>query len=103
MTEKGIDASRISVATGTTDARRGRLPGARRRDFAADVQGTTPVNETDGEGAAAQGPHPVAHKKAAAAKKAAQSAYSRDGLIGAHNTTSPAPPAWNGGAGQLAV
>ncbi len=45
--EKGIDASRISVATGTTDAQEVQnylVPAG--ANFAADVQGTTPVNET---------------------------------------------------------
>ena len=47
MTEKGIDASRISVATGTTDAQEVEtylVPAG--ANFAADVQGTTPVDET---------------------------------------------------------
>lgn len=47
VTEKGIDASRISVATGTTDAQSVEdylVPAG--ATFAADVQGTTPVDET---------------------------------------------------------
>jgi outer membrane protein OmpA-like peptidoglycan-associated protein len=47
VTEKGIDASRISVATGTTDAQEVEtylVPAG--ANFAADVQGTTPVDET---------------------------------------------------------
>jgi len=47
VTEKGIDASRISVATGTADGKNVEVylvpAGA---DFAADVQGTTPVDES---------------------------------------------------------
>jgi len=47
VTEKGIDAARISVATGTTDAQKVDnylVPSG--ANFAADVQGTTPVDET---------------------------------------------------------
>ncbi|MFY9854820.1 MAG: hypothetical protein WAK26_13175 [Terracidiphilus sp.] len=47
VTDKGIDASRISVATGTTDAQEVEtylVPAG--ANFAADVQGTTPVDET---------------------------------------------------------
>jgi hypothetical protein len=47
VNEKGIDASRISVATGTSDGKKVEVylvpAGA---DFAADVPGTTPVDET---------------------------------------------------------
>jgi outer membrane protein OmpA-like peptidoglycan-associated protein len=46
VTEKGIDASRISVATGTEDAQKVEnylVPAG--ANFAADVPGTTPVNE----------------------------------------------------------
>lgn len=46
VTDKGIDASRISVATGTTDAQEVEnylVPAG--ANFAADVQGTTPVEE----------------------------------------------------------
>ena len=47
VNEKGIDASRISVATGTSDCKKVEVylvpAGA---DFAADVPGTTPVDET---------------------------------------------------------
>jgi outer membrane protein OmpA-like peptidoglycan-associated protein len=46
VTEKGIDASRVSVATGTTDAAAAEtylVPAG--ANFAADVQGTTPVDE----------------------------------------------------------
>jgi hypothetical protein len=45
--EKGIDASRISVATGTTDGKTVEnylVPAG--ADFSADVQGTTPVDES---------------------------------------------------------
>jgi hypothetical protein len=47
VTEKGIDASRITVATGTTDGRKVEdylVPAG--ASFEADVQGTTAVNET---------------------------------------------------------
>jgi outer membrane protein OmpA-like peptidoglycan-associated protein len=47
VTEKGIDASRISVATGTEDAQKVEnylVPSG--ANFAADVPGTTPVDET---------------------------------------------------------
>jgi outer membrane protein OmpA-like peptidoglycan-associated protein len=47
VTDKGIDASRITVATGTTDAQEVEtylVPAG--ANFAADVQGTTPVDET---------------------------------------------------------
>jgi len=70
VTEKGIDASRISVATGTADAQDVQnylVPSG--ANFAADVQGTTPVDES------AVKPQPRmpllvrhARKKAAAAK-----------------------------------
>ena len=69
VTEKGIDASRISVATGIADDQSVAtylVPAG--ANFAADVQGTTPVDET------AVKPQPRkpltvrhAHKKAAAA------------------------------------
>jgi hypothetical protein len=47
VTEKGIDASRISVATGTTDDQKADnylVPAG--ATFTADVAGTTPVDET---------------------------------------------------------
>lgn len=47
VTEKGIDASRISVATGTTDAQSAEnylVPAG--ATFTSDVQGTTPVEES---------------------------------------------------------
>ena len=47
VTEKGIDASRISVATGTTDSQTVEnylVPAG--ANFASDVQGTTPVDES---------------------------------------------------------
>jgi len=47
VTEKGIDASRISVATGTADDQKVEnylVPAG--ANFTADVQGTTPVDET---------------------------------------------------------
>jgi outer membrane protein OmpA-like peptidoglycan-associated protein len=63
VTEKGIDASRISVATGTTDTQAVEtylVPAG--ANFAADVQGTTPVDETVVK---AQPRDKAAHKKAA--------------------------------------
>lgn len=48
VTEQGIDASRISTATGTTDEQSAQnylVPAG--ADFSSDVQGTTPVNETE--------------------------------------------------------
>ncbi len=47
MTEKGIDASRISVVTSVTDGKAVEdylVPSG--ADFSADVTGTTPVDET---------------------------------------------------------
>jgi len=47
VTEKGIDASRVSVATGTTDGQSAEnylVPAG--ATFASDVQGTTPVEES---------------------------------------------------------
>ena len=47
VTEKGIDASRVSVATGTTDGQKVEdylVPAG--ANFATDVAGTTPVDET---------------------------------------------------------
>ncbi len=47
VTEKGIDASRVSVATGTTDAQSAEnylVPAG--ATFTSDVQGTTPVEES---------------------------------------------------------
>jgi hypothetical protein len=47
VTEKGIDASRIKVATGTTDDQNVQnylVPSG--SDFAADVSGTSPVDES---------------------------------------------------------
>jgi hypothetical protein len=47
VTDKGIDASRISVATGTTDGQTVEdylVPAG--ATFATDVSGTTPVDET---------------------------------------------------------
>jgi len=69
VTEKGIDASRISVATGTEDGQNVAtylVPAG--ANFTADVQGTTPVDETEVK---PQPRKPLtvhhAHKKAAAA------------------------------------
>jgi outer membrane protein OmpA-like peptidoglycan-associated protein len=61
VTEKGIDAARISVATGTTDEQKVEnylVPAG--ADFAADVPGTTPVDEAMVK--------PAAHKPVAKAK-----------------------------------
>ena len=47
VTEKGIDASRVSVATGTTDGQTAEnylVPAG--ATFASDIQGTTPVEES---------------------------------------------------------
>jgi hypothetical protein len=47
VTEKGIDATRVSVATGPMDSQAAQdylVPSG--TDFATDVTGTTPVNET---------------------------------------------------------
>jgi outer membrane protein OmpA-like peptidoglycan-associated protein len=65
VNEKGIDASRISVATGTTDAQQVEtylVPAG--ANFAADVQGTTPVDETMVKAQPRNKPM-AAHKKAA--------------------------------------
>jgi len=69
VTEKGIDASRISAATGAADDQNVAtylVPAG--ANFTADVQGTTPVDET---AVKAQPRKPLAmrhtHKKAAAA------------------------------------
>jgi hypothetical protein len=69
VTEKGIDASRISVATGTADSATVEnylVPAG--ANFAADVQGTTPVDETAVKPQARKplGESPHHHKKAAA-------------------------------------
>jgi hypothetical protein len=68
VTEKGIDATRISVATGTTDGQTVEdylVPA--RATFADDVKGTTPVDETavKPEVRKPLGEKPVHHKKAA--------------------------------------
>jgi outer membrane protein OmpA-like peptidoglycan-associated protein len=68
--EKGIDASRISVATGTTNGQRVEdyiVPSG--ASFTADVSGTTPVNESvvKPEERKPLGEKHHAHKKAAAA------------------------------------
>jgi outer membrane protein OmpA-like peptidoglycan-associated protein len=70
VTEKGIDASRISVATGAKDAQEVEnylVPAG--ANFAADVQGTTPVDETLVK---PEPRKPLAEKKHHAAKKAAE-------------------------------
>jgi hypothetical protein len=68
VTEKGIDASRISVATGTTDGQTVEdylVPAG--ANFSADVSGTTPVDETavKAEVRKPLGEKKHAHKKAA--------------------------------------
>jgi outer membrane protein OmpA-like peptidoglycan-associated protein len=75
VTEKGIDASRISVATGTTDGQTVEdylVPAG--ATFTADVNGTTPVDETavKPEVRKPLGAKPMAHHKKAAAPAAAQ-------------------------------
>jgi len=69
VTEKGIDASRVSVATGTTDGQTVEdylVPAG--ATFTADVNGTTPVDETavKPEVRKPLGMKPVHHKKASA-------------------------------------
>jgi hypothetical protein len=75
VTEKGIDATRISVATGTADSQTVEnylVPSG--ATFTADVTGTTPVDETvvKAEVRKPLGAKPVAHHKKAAAPAAAQ-------------------------------
>jgi hypothetical protein len=72
VTEKGIDASRISVATGSTDGQTVEdylVPSG--VTFSADVNGTTPVDETvvkaEVRKPLATAPAPHVHHKAAAA------------------------------------
>jgi hypothetical protein len=72
VTEKGIDASRITVATGTTDGQTVEdylVPSG--ATFTGDVNGTTPVDETavKAEVRKPLGQKPVHHHKAAAAAK----------------------------------
>lgn len=70
VTEKGIDASRISVATGTTDGQTVEdylVPSG--ASFSDDVTGTTPVDETTVKVQARKPLHVVAHKKTATKKK----------------------------------
>jgi hypothetical protein len=60
VTEKGIDASRVSVATGTTDGQTAEnylVPAG--ATFASDVQGTTPVEESTVK---AEARKPLGHK-----------------------------------------
>jgi hypothetical protein len=71
VTEKGIDASRVSAATATTDGKTVQdylVPSG--ADFTADVQGTTPVDESAVKPQVRKplGARHHAHKKAAAAK-----------------------------------
>jgi hypothetical protein len=75
VTEKGIDASRISVATGTTDSQTVEnylVPSG--ATFTADVTGTTPVDETavKPEVRKPLGAKPMAHHKKAAKPAAGQ-------------------------------
>jgi outer membrane protein OmpA-like peptidoglycan-associated protein len=76
VTEKGIDASRVSVATGTADGQTVEdylVPSG--ATFSADVAGTTPVDEAAVKAQPRKPLHPVAaHKKPAAAKKMAMPA-----------------------------
>ena len=68
VTEQGIDASRISVATGTTDGQTEEnylVPAG--ATFSADVTGTTPVDETAVKPQARK-PLPERHPKKKAAK-----------------------------------
>lgn len=72
VTEKGIDASRISVATGTTDGQTVEdylVPAG--ATFTADVSGTSPVDETVVKPVVRKplGEKKHTHKKAAAASK----------------------------------
>jgi len=72
VTEKGIDASRISVATGSTDEQKVEdylVPSG--ASFSADVAGTTPVDETVVKPQVRKplATKPVAKKKAAKAAK----------------------------------
>jgi hypothetical protein len=75
VTEKGIDASRISVATGSTEGKTVEnylVPAG--ADFSADVQGTTPVDESmvkPQKRVPLGARRHVRHKKAAAAAPAA--------------------------------
>ena len=71
VTEKGIDASRISVATGTADDQKVEnylVPAG--ANFAADVQGTTPVDETVVKAQPRKALVKASHKKAAAKPEA---------------------------------
>ncbi|MGD0829358.1 MAG: hypothetical protein ABR907_00350 [Terracidiphilus sp.] len=71
VTEKGIDASRVSVATGTTDGQTVEdylVPAG--ATFANDVTGTTPVS-TEVKAEPRKPLHTAAHKKSAAKKSAA--------------------------------
>jgi outer membrane protein OmpA-like peptidoglycan-associated protein len=71
--EKGIDASRISVATGTEDAQAAEtylVPAG--ANFAADVPGTTPVDETVVKPAPVKKVPAAKPAKKAAGKKAAK-------------------------------
>jgi outer membrane protein OmpA-like peptidoglycan-associated protein len=73
VTEKGIDASRISVATGTSDGQSVEdylVPAG--ADFAAEVSGTKPVDETAVKPVARKPLATKAAHKRSAAKKAAE-------------------------------
>jgi hypothetical protein len=69
VTEKGIDASRVSVATGSTDGKTVEdylVPSG--ATFTSDVQGTTPVDETVVKPVVRKPLGEKHHKKAAASK-----------------------------------
>jgi hypothetical protein len=75
VTEKGIDASRISAATGTADGQSVEdylVPAG--ADFAAEVSGTKPVDETAVKPVARKPLAAKAAHKKAAAKKAVEPA-----------------------------
>jgi hypothetical protein len=76
VTEKGIDASRISVATGTADDQNVEdylVPSG--ASFSSDVAGTTPVDETNVKVEVRKPLHErAAHKKAAGKKPTAMTA-----------------------------
>jgi hypothetical protein len=70
VNEKGIDPSRVSVVTGSTDDQKVEnylVPAG--ADFSADVQGTTPVDEAV--------VHPVARKHLPARKHAKHAKHAK--------------------------
>ena len=75
VTEKGIDAARVSVATGTANGQTAEdylVPSG--ASFTADVPATTPVDETAVKAQRRQPLAAAAHKKPAVAAKPAQAA-----------------------------